>query len=297
MSAVMDDIWLTSYAKINFTLEVSTRRPDGYHDIDSVTQVIDISDELILSRAEKGVLEVVTDSKYIPSGKENLVYRACEAFFKSTGIHAGVRCKLNKNIPAQAGLGGGSGNVAAAVAGLNRLFDCNLPIEKIAEITSSVSSDTALFVYGGTARMRGRGELVEKLPDAPTLHLVIIKPSTGVSTPWAYTELDKRNERYSAGMSNKAEQAIRQENRSLLISALSNDFDPVISTAFAQIREAKEALSRAGAEAAMLCGSGSAVFGVFPSRERAELAAESLRDKFPYIIPTRTLTRKESIMA
>lgn len=290
----MDRIELVSYAKINLTLEVLAKREDGFHEIDSVVQIIDLSDRLSISRAPGGVIEVSADAPGVPSGEANLVYRACEVFFASTGITGGAVCALEKRIPAQAGLGGGSGDAAAAVVGLDRLYGAGLPIERLAEIAGKVGSDAPLFVCAGTVRMRGRGERVEPLPDAPELQLVVVKPDVGVSTAWAYSELDRVPPERSSGAGDRAERAVRARDREGLIRGLSNDFDAVVSSAHPEISDAKRRLVDAGARSVLLCGSGSAVFGAFDSRYDAGRAAEIVSRLFRNVYVSRTLTRAES---
>ena len=293
----MNTVHLVSRAKVNLTLEVSARRPDGYHDIDSVAQIIDIKDELFISKAPEGSIEVDVDAKDVPSGKANLVYAACVEFFEAAGILAGARCALTKRIPAGAGLGGGSGNVAAAVVGLDQLYRTGLPIEQLGHIAASVSSDAALFIRAGTVRMRGRGEIVEPLPDAPELHLVVVKPDVGVSTTWAYAHLDKSGPRAPSGASDRAENAIRSSDRAALIDSLYNDFDRALTDSQEQIRRAGQALTDRGAISALLAGSGSAVFGVFASEHDARGAARALEQDFSTVFATHTLTRRESLIS
>ena len=211
-------------------------------------------------------------------------------------IRAGVRCRLRKRVPAQSGLGGGSCNAAAAVVGLNALFGAGLSREEMARIASDVSSDAALFVYGGTVRMRGRGEIVEPLPDAPEMHIVVVKPEVGVSTAWAYSEIDRQGLRRRADASSRMEAAIRSGDRASVLSSMGNDFDPVVTSAIAEIRLAKAALIESGAEVAMLAGSGSAVFGVFPSSAAAAAAAGVLAKQSGRVFVSRTLRRAESDM-
>lgn len=288
----MDTIELDSYAKVNLTLEVLGRRPDGYHDIDSVVQVIGAADRLRISKTCAREIEVTADRADVPSGRENLVHRACEEFIRATGVRGGVSCDLSKGIPPQAGLGGGSGNAAAAIVGLNLLYDTGLSDEELVAIASKVGSDVPLFIIGGTVRMRGRGELVEPLPDAPEMHIVAAKPDVGVSTAWAYSELDKRGEREKIGASDEAERAIRDGDRERLIESMRNDFDSVVSEAVDDVRRAKEVVLAAGARRVMLCGSGSAVFGVFRSEGEASEAAEKLSRKLPWVLATRTISRE-----
>ncbi len=289
----MNRVEIASPAKVNLTLEVGSKRPDGYHEIDSVAQVIDLWDRLSVERAEPGTIEVEVEGD-APQGRENLVYKACEAFFQASGVRGGARFRLAKSVPVQAGLGGGSGNTAAAIIGLDRLYETHLGNGDLCPIAASVGSDAGLFVYGGTVRMRGRGDLVEPLPDAPELQLVVLKPDVGVSTAWAYGELDKVPNRRASGASSRAEQAVRAGDRDGLIESLWNDFDRVVLETLSEIGEAKAFLIGAGARRAVLCGSGSAVFGVFDSCEEARGAVERAQRRFAHVFLTRTLSRAES---
>lgn len=279
---------------MNFTLEVSDRRPDGYHEIDSIVQTIDITDDLVMTKAEPGVITVTCDIDGVPEGPGNIIYRACEEFFNRAGLHAGVECMLRKRIPMQAGLGGGSGNAAAAVAGLNRLYDCGLSAKELADIAAAAGSDAPLFIYGGTVRMRGRGEIIDPLPDVLQMYLVVIKPDVGVSTAWAYGELDKSSSGRCESVSQRAEDAVRDSDRDSLIASMCNDFDPVVSAAFDEVRLAKSRLMEAGAQRAMLSGSGSAVFGVFGTHEMAQQATLSLMGEFAQVFLTCTVCRDKS---
>lgn len=290
----MDRIKLESYAKVNLTLEVSDKRPDGFHDIDSVVQVIDITDEIYIERADAEVIELDVDVEHVPSDKDNIIYKACKAFFCKSGINGGARVRLVKRIPVQAGLGGGSGNAATVIAGLNLIYECGYSAEELAEIAATVGSDSPLFIYGGTVRMRGRGEIVDPLPDAPGLWMVIIKPDVGVSTAWAYGELDKKVDRETRAASNCAARSVRAGFRSGLLACMWNDFDPVVCGAFDEIRHAKDMLLSLGAEAALLAGSGSAVFGVFPDQPSAQKAADTVKNRFREVFVTRSLGRTES---
>ncbi len=291
----MGKISVTSYAKVNLTLEVLAKRDDGYHDIDSVAQVIDLADLLSVEEAPEGVIEVsVANAPDVPAGPDNFVYRACLAFMQATGIRAGARFELNKRIPAQAGLGGGSGNAAAAIVALNQLYGSGLTRNQLANIASLVSSDAPLFIWGGTVRMRGRGEVVMPLPDAPQLHMVILKPAVGISTAWAYAELDRISGQRSTSASETAETAVRSGDGEALVRALYNDFEQVVCGAFPQIDAAKRALLESGAKKALLAGSGSAVFGVFASASEAGTAAERLSPDLGEVYVTRCLRHLES---
>ncbi len=297
-SIPMDTIELSCCAKVNFTLEVSARRADGYHNIDSIVQTIDLSDSLVVKRSSRGIT-VDTDMPGVPSGPENLVYRACAAFFDETGISPGVECHLRKSIPAQAGLGGGSSDAAAAVVALDILYETRLSQEELARIASKAGSDAALFTAGGTLRIRGRGDSLTPLPDAPKLDVVILKPAVGVSTSWAYAELDKMPNRARQCSSDAVERAVLAGDEEGLVRGLSNDFESVVYAAFPEIAAARDLLRGLGARGVLLCGSGSAVFGVFGSRDEASRAAEQARDRLPLAAAyaCSSLSRKECLAA
>lgn len=284
---------ILSPAKINLTLEVGPRRPDGYHEIDSVVQTIDLCDVLIAQQAPRGVLELTVEGANITTGRDNLVLKAAELFLERTRAETGVRFHLVKNIPVQAGLGGGSSNAVAALFALDALCKTHLPKDSIAGMAAEVSSDSALFVWGGTLRIRGRGEIVHQLPDGVDLHFVIVKPELGVSTSWAYEQLDKFSEERIRGWSDRAEAAVLRKDSGELMQCLHNDFDRVIASQLPEIRDIQFALVECGAIRSLLCGSGSAMFGVFESESRARDAAACLGGRFARVWVSRTLSRAE----
>lgn len=289
-------ITIRSYAKVNLTLEVGKMRADGFHDIDSVVQVIDLSDELSIRPAGPGVIDVSVVEGTAPEGPANLIHRACEIFLRAVGVRGGARIALRKRIPLQAGLGGGSSNAAAAIAGLNRLYGCGLSAEEMAGMAAQVGSDAPLFLYGGAVRIRGRGDVTVLLPDAPRLGLAVVRPGVGVSTAWAYAELDRSPERGAGGASDRAEEAVLRGNRSALLESMHNDFDLVIPALVDEVKRARQALEQEHAERVLLAGSGSAVFGVYPSVESAAAAADRLSGRFAEAYAVRSLTRAESAL-
>ena len=289
----MKSIRLKSYSKINLTLEVGEKQPNGFHYIESIVQIIDIYDELVFTKSDLDSIVIETQLRYIPTDKRNIIHKASRAFFDELGIRGGVICNLTKNVPVQAGLGGGSANAAAAVCALNVLYDTKLSNERLAKIAAKAGSDSSLFIYGGTLKMSGRGEIIDVLPNAPKMHILVIKPEIGVSTPWAYNELDKKPRVNEFTHTKLAEKAVRNSDLESLIKHFYNDFDAVATSAFSEILYVKEALINVGAVSAMLSGSGSAVFGVFKSEKDATDAAEKLKNIKGKIYITRTLAREE----
>ena len=175
-------------AKINLGLAILGRRADGYHDLLSVFEAISWSDRLTLSRAPEGITLACPGSD-LPSGPENLVWRAADLVRRRFGISRGVRIVLDKRIPAGAGLGGGSSDAAATVRGLDRLWEIGASEDELAEVCAVLGSDVPFFLRAalggnGTAIVEGRGEIVTPLPAQETLHMVVAAPPVHVSTPW-----------------------------------------------------------------------------------------------------------------
>ena len=261
-----------SFAKVNLTLEVGPRRPDGYHDIDSVVRIIDLCDNITLLPAE-GISVSCSDPK-VPCDERNTAYKAAKIFFERSGIASGASIHIEKNIPSEAGLGGGSGNAAAVLEALNELFETGYDNKTLAEMGAEIGSDVPLFFFGPLLRMRGRGEIAEHLDYDLPVSLVIIKPDAGVSTAAAYKALDGRE---SVADFNKSEEMIE----ALKVGGdvwqyASNDFEAVCD--LPEIAEAKAALCES-AKAVRMSGSGSAVFGVYEPAD-AERVYEKLKNGY-----------------
>jgi len=178
---------LRAPAKINLSLSILGKRPDGFHEIESLIVALTLADTLTLeASADCGVAFSCSDAS-LPCDDSNLVVRAARRFFETAGLTPAVRIHLEKAIPHGAGLGGGSSDAATTLAGLNQLFGSPLTAEKIAGLAAEIGSDVPFFLAGGAAVCRGRGELVEPVPFPYQLPLLLIKPPFGVPTPWAYS--------------------------------------------------------------------------------------------------------------
>jgi len=254
---------ILSPAKINLTLEILELRPDGYHNIDSLVQTINLYDRMTIRRCDSDCIALKCNNKDVPTGQNNLIIRACELLFQESGVSAGLDIYLEKRIPMQAGLGGGSSNAAMALVGLNQLLDLGLTRDRLASIGSRIGSDVALFVYGGTVRMTGRGDNVRLLGDSLRLYYVIVKPDCGVSTPLAYAQLDLRSSHDQDRIEDASEDVWATGKRERLLQLLRNDFQDVAKEACAEIVDIERSLYIAGAKKVLLAGSGSAVAGVF----------------------------------
>lgn len=254
-------------AKINLTLPVLGKRPDGYHELDTIMMSVTLADTVELVPAA-GISLAVEGSA--PRGPENLMWRAAALFFRETG-GGGAAMRLVKRIPSEAGLGGGSADAAAVLRGLNRMTGAGLSPAELASLGASLGADVPFCVVGGCARCGGIGEKLKRLPPWPGLPLLIVRPDISVSTGKAYAELDRRS---GAGKntSDAAEAAIRAGDFPALAAALSNDFEDALFPLEPRLREAAEAVRALGLPA-LMSGSGSAFFLFIPPAARGKAAA------------------------
>jgi 4-diphosphocytidyl-2-C-methyl-D-erythritol kinase len=266
---------LRSYAKINLALLVRNKRPDGFHNIETIFTSVDLKDTLRLEKCDRIVVE--TDDPDIPSGPDNLAYKAAWLVQKAFGVKEGVRIFIKKKIPAGAGLAGGSGNAAAVVRGLIKFWRLRPKKSRITRVLRLIGSDVPYCYYGGTMLGRGRGERLLPLQPFRGFHLVLVCPGVRISTPWAYKIL-KRNLTYK-------EDKVRlyHEYREFLAgrrplsSLLRNDFETPVFRKFPAIRKIKRDFMQLKADGSLLSGSGSTVVGFFRSRARAARAAARFR--------------------
>lgn len=293
---------VTACAKINLTLDVFSKRADGYHSLASVMQAIGIYDTLRLTRrAAPGIAFTceAPEAFAVPTDASNLAVRAAQAALDTAAqagaaVEGGVAIHLIKRIPTQEGLGGGSSDAAAALLGVNALLELNLSTETLQTLAASLGSDVTFFLMGGTATARGRGEVITPLPDAPTLWLVVVKPEENISTAWAYSALDAIPGRPSHRATRRMEEALRAGDLDRLIARQSNDFELPVFTHFPKLAWLHDELLMAGALTAHLCGSGAALYGVARDESAAARMAELLRRRYAQVAVTRTLTRAES---
>jgi 4-diphosphocytidyl-2-C-methyl-D-erythritol kinase len=293
---------LTACAKINLTLDVFSLRADGYHSLASIMQTIGLTDTLRLTRRSAPGIGFTCDAPEafgIPADSSNLAVRAVQAALDAAAqagrrFEAGVEIYLEKRIPSQAGLGGGSSDAATALVGVNALLDLGLTEVILHTLAAALGSDVPFFLVGGTATARGRGENLTPLPDAPPLWLVLVKPDENVATGWAYATLDAIPDRVSHRATKRMEEALRANDTDRLIAWQSNDFELPVFTHYPNLAWLHDELRMAGALTAHLCGSGAALYGVAENEAAAQRIADLLRRRYAQVYVTRTLTRAES---
>jgi 4-diphosphocytidyl-2-C-methyl-D-erythritol kinase len=256
---------LSAAAKVNLALEVLRRRSDGYHEIATVMQAVDLSDRLTLEDAD--VLEVRTSAPGVPTDERNLAYRAAAALRDAAGVSRGARITLDKRIPVAAGLGGGSTDAAAALVGLNRLWNLRWPAAGLEELAVGLGMDVPFFLRGGAALATGRGERLAPLGGA-VLGLVLVNPRFAVSTAEMYGRVTPTM--YSdGGRARDAAAALRTRGAGRVAASLYNGLELAARSAYPQIGQMHAALVAAGALGAAMSGSGPTVFGVARSWEQA----------------------------
>ena len=260
-----------AFAKLNLELRVRGKRPDGYHEIRTVLQTIDLHDEIHVLPAENFAF----NTNRGPADDSNLVVRAVRAFERETSIDVRLKLILVKNIPTGAGLGGGSSDAATTLLGLNRGLRANIPGERLHRMLSDLGSDVPFFAVGGCAVAIGRGETLFPLPDEKDSWFVIVNPGLSIPTGEAYSWLTELDE-FTTILSFCARFMSREGCTEPTVDARFNDFETPLFRRFPELAEIKGKLSASGARFASLTGSGATLFGQFSAESEARKAAETL---------------------
>lgn len=267
-------------AKINLTLSVGRKRPDGYHEVETVMTAVGLCDTVTLYRNTGPWDKLECDPPVTERAGDNLCMKALRVFFEEFGPKKDfVTIQLEKHIPTQAGLGGGSSDAAAVLRGLRALYAPNMTDTRLEKMAENLGSDVPFFIRGGTALATGRGEKLEALPKMPQCWLVIVKPEESHSTAAMYAAIDSAESR-SGSDSRIVLEGLNSGDLAKIAAGLSNDFQQVLPEGSA-IPAIVETLRQQGALNAQMTGSGSVVFGLFRHKEDAELAASVLKEDYP----------------
>lgn len=274
---------LSAPAKLNLTLDVLARRPDGYHELSSIMQTISLCDtvEVEAARAARTRITVKTDQEYLPVNERNTAYKAAAAFLRECGVSAEVHISIRKKIPVGAGLGGGSADAAAVLRALNALLSVGMDEGRLNQIAAKIGADVPFALRGGCALATGIGEKLSELPVLEELHIVLCKPRLSASTKSIFSKL-KVDEIQEHPDTAGAVEAIRQRNIGALAFRLFNVLEPITAAIRPSVREIHKRLLQAGALGAAMTGTGTAVFAVFADEAAARAAVERLKSRYEH---------------
>lgn len=271
-----------AYAKLNISLDIVGKRPDGYHDMVMVMQSVSLCDELCIRLNDTGELSAVSDLHFIPNDERNLAVRAARQFLDAAGEPGqGVEISMKKRIPVGAGMAGGSADAAAVLRGMNRLYGGRFSTAELETIAAGIGSDVAFCVAGGTALAQGRGELLTRLPDMPECYFVICKPGFSISTPELFRSIDSAPLRHHPDTAGILDSLDRGELEGIC-RRLYNVFEDVSDRRIKTVGEIKSRLLDCGAAGAVMTGTGSAVFGIFTDAATAQEAQSALLREYRF---------------
>lgn len=274
-------------AKINLTLDVLHKRPDGFHEVEMIMTTVDLADRIWLRPTDNGKIIIKASERHVPNDRKNLAYQAAELLQIECGITNGVEITLEKSIPVAAGLAGGSSDAAATLRGLNRLWDLKLSVEELARLGARIGSDVSFCVHGGTALATGRGELIEILPPPPNCWVILAKPAISVSTGDIYGNLNVSaiDHINTVGMI----EALRAGDYDKMCQSVGNVLETVTMDLHPQVVVLKEQMKRFGADAVLMSGSGPTVFGLVKHESRVPRIYNGLKGFCPEVYAVRMI--------
>lgn len=271
-----NSIVLKSYGKINLGLDVLRRREDGYHEVRMIMQTVGLYDLLTMKKTKEDKISMTCNLSFLPIDERNLVYKAVKLIKDKYHIKDGVKIDLNKRIPVAAGMAGGSSNCAAALKGMNQLFDLGLSIDELCEIGVTLGADVPYCIWGGTALSEGIGEKLSRVDAMPNCYILIAKPGISVSTAFVYQNLDL------AGLSKHPDidgmlECLNKKDLEGICERLENVLETVTIKEYPIIERVKKHLTDQGAMGTLMSGSGPTIFAIFKDKKTADNALESLR--------------------
>ena len=280
-----------AYAKLNISLDVTDKRPDGYHDMIMVMQSISLCDTVDIQLNDSGRVRARSNLSFIPGDERNLAVKAALRFLAAIGEEQqGMSININKIIPVGAGMAGGSSNAAAVLRALNRMYDFPLSPDALEELSASVGSDVPFCVRGGTCLATGRGEKLESLRDFPGCLYVVCKPEFSISTPELFRKLDQMSLRCHPDTAGILE-AIEQDNLDQVCRRMYNVFEDVDDRRLRTVKEIKSLMLDYGALGAMMTGTGSAVFGIFRKGAETDELVARLKAAYGFCVTAENVGR------
>ena len=259
-------IVLKSYGKINLGLDVLRRREDGYHEVRMIMQTVGLYDVLTMKKRKDDKIEMTCNLSFLPTDERNLVYKAVKLIKDKYHIKDGVEINLSKRIPVAAGMAGGSSNCAAALKGMNQLFDLGLSIDELCEIGVTLGADVPYCIWGGTALSEGIGEKLSRVDAMPDCYILIAKPGISVSTAFVYKNLDLPTLSKHPDIDGMLE-CLKEKDLTGICDRLENVLETVTIKEYPIIEKVKKHLMDQGAKGALMSGSGPTIFAVFEDKK------------------------------
>ena len=285
----MNKIEIDSYSKINLTLNILGKRRDGYHNIETIMQSINLADRIFIKEEKEGI-KIKCSHPLVPVDTQSLTYRSAEKILNRYRIKKGVKIEIDKKIPLASGMAGGSANSASILVGINKLFALNLSNKVLREIGEELGMDVPFCIQNGTALAYHKGEKVTPLPFInPPLWTIIINPGFEIPTKWAYNNLDlgliKREKNNTIAML----KALKKGGLEGIAKNLFNSFEELIIKKYPEIGKIKDRLMEEGAMGALMSGSGPTVFGIAQNKEQALNIYEKLKSEYKSIWAVQTI--------
>jgi 4-diphosphocytidyl-2-C-methyl-D-erythritol kinase len=280
-------------AKINLSLDVLYKRPDGFHEVEMIMTTIDLADRVELTLLEQDKIHILSHNRYVPDDQRNLAFQAAQLLKDRYQIKKGVQITIEKTIPVAAGLAGGSSDAAATLRGLNKLWGLGLTLDELASLGSEIGSDVSFCVYGGTALAKGRGEMITDLPAPPTCWVILAKPFIGVSTAEVYRRLDLNGMKHPK--IDEMVKAIQHNDYQSVCENVGNVLEDVTLKLHPEVAQIKEQMKRFGADAVLMSGSGPTVFGIVQHDSRMHRIYNGLRGFCDQVFAVRMLGERHSL--
>lgn len=274
-------------AKINLGLDVLYKREDGYHELEMVMSSVDLADRLTFETLSEDKIIVETDKAFLPIDKRNNVYQAAAILKETYGIKEGIRISITKNIPVAAGLGGGSTDCAAALRGMNRLWNLELSLNELVAMGIRVGTDVPYCIYGTTSFISGKGEIVQPLVSMPQCWVVLVKPRISVSTRKVFQQL--KAEELSHPDMKLLSTAILNQDYQGMIQHMGNNMEAVTIAKHPIVQQIKDRMMKYGADVALMSGSGPTVFALCRKQSRAQRIVNGLKGFCEEVYLVRTL--------
>jgi len=278
---------VNSYAKANLYLKIGRRLKSGYHDIQSIMQLVKLHDSVSFEKIKEDKIIIESNNRELES-RNNLAYKAAELLKKKFNVREGIKIRVDKSIPISAGLGGGSSNAASTLVFLNKLWGLKLSQKKLVELGIKIGSDVPFFIFGNTSLVEGIGDKVMPLKKSVSINIVLVNPGIKVATTKAYGWFDKEKKTKGKGSIKDMINAISKKDVKKIAENMHNDFDGIIERKHRIIKDIKTNFRKFDSLNAMVVGSGPTVIGVFDSIYSAREAYFKLKDLYPFVYLTKT---------